>query len=196
MTEEGQFVAEADPLEISRGTDDSGEPFVRFEVTIHPPLDADTDHDLSHQRHLFDNADEHVHPQQDEHMEVLAGEYGVTIEGTDHVLSAGEEITVPAGTTHSQWNATDRPIRVVHRHYPPRESAAIYESLFALAQAGATDEKGMPNPLQVAVVVDEYPGHTYRPSPSVGVQKAMFGALAVVGRVLGYEATHSREDTG
>ncbi|WP_255151016.1 cupin domain-containing protein [Halorarius halobius] len=184
---------DADPLVVTGGTDEAGEEFVRFEVTVHPRPGAG-DGGLAHERHLFDNSDPHVHPKQEERFEVVAGEYGIERDGTEHRLTPGDELTVPAGTPHRQFNPTAEPIRVVHEHRPPRESAEIFESFYALAQAGETDEKGMPGLLRTAVLVDEYPGHTYRPTPPVVVQKAMFGALAAVGRLAGYEATHAHED--
>ncbi|MFB6197003.1 MAG: cupin domain-containing protein, partial [Halobacteriaceae archaeon] len=65
---------------------------------------------------------------------------------------------------------------------------------YALAQTGRTDADGMPGLLQTAVVGDEYPDHTYRASPPVPVQKVLFSVLASVGRLAGYEGTHTHDD--
>jgi len=47
----------------------------------------------------------HLHPAQDEHFEVLAGEVTIELDGTRHTLHAGDTIDVPRGTAHQMWNA-------------------------------------------------------------------------------------------
>ncbi|WP_276274263.1 cupin domain-containing protein [Haloarcula litorea] len=186
-------VNDAEPLVFEHGMDESGEKYVRMEVTLHPGTDTAND-DLAHHPTLFDVPDRHVHPKQEERFEVVTGEYAIERDGTQHTLTPGDELVVPPGTPHTQRNPTDDPIRVAHEHRPPLDSPTVYESFYALAQTGQTDDDGMPGPLQTAVVVDEYPGHTYRPSPPVPVQKALFSVLAGVGRLAGYEATHTHDD--
>ncbi|WP_435064861.1 hypothetical protein [Halobaculum sp. EA56] len=67
------------------------------------------------------------------------------------------------------------------------------ESVYALAQAGKTNEEGAPGLLQSAVIFDEYPDTSvYLTVAPVFVQQAVSSALAPIGRLLGYEATHSR----
>lgn len=185
---------EAEPFVIEGGPD-AEEGFEGFEVTVHPlPENEAGDSGLTHQRWLIDNPDEHVHPHQDEHIEALAGEYSVDIDGTTHRLSEGEGITVPAGTPHRHWNPTERPVRVHHRHEPPMAVAAHAETMFALAQAGRTNEKGIPSPLQFAVITDSYPDMAFTTVLPISVQKVLFALLAPIGRLLGYEAEYTRED--
>jgi hypothetical protein len=48
--------------------------------------------------------------------------------------------------------------------------------------------------LQLAVTTAAFPGESlYVAGVPVGVQRAAFSVLAVVGRLLGYESTHSRD---
>lgn len=56
---------------------------------------------------------EHIHPHQDEHFEVLAGRAAFQIDGHHHVLGAGENIDVPAGTRHTFANAGEDEMRVI-----------------------------------------------------------------------------------
>lgn len=189
-------LAEADPAEITMRSEETDDEFARFEFTVHPSPDMSGQEDtLSHRRFIMDNPDEHVHPSEEEFIEVLSGEYGVAFEGTDHILAAGDEITVPMNTAHRHWNPTDQPIRVAHEHHPAaRKSEAIFETLYALAQADRTDEKGIPNLLQFAVINKAYPGHVYRTDLPISVQKLLFTLLAPIGRLAGYEATYTRDD--
>lgn len=189
MAADSHDLTNADPFEITKRPADTGGDFVRFEATVHPGLDAKaSDVDLNHERFLLDNPDEHLHPHQKEVIEVLAGEYAVEFEGTEHRLSEGDQITVPQNTAHRHWNPTANPIRVAHEHHPARESASHAETMWALAQDGKTNEKGIPDPLQFAVVSKAYPGIAYTTAVPIPVQKAMFAVLAPIGRLMGYQA--------
>lgn len=195
MSTGGPDDTDAEPFEITERAADTDGEFVRFEATVHPGLDAEaTDVDLDHERFLLDNPDEHLHPHQEEVIEVLAGEYAVEIQGSEHRLSDGEEITVPKNTAHRHWNPSGKPVRVAHEHHPARDSADHAEAMWALAQDGKTNEKGIPNPLRFAVVNNAYPGVAYTTAIPIAVQKAMFAVLAPIGRLAGYEAAYSREE--
>lgn len=195
MSTDGPDDTNAEPFEITERAADTDGEFVRFEATVHPGLDAEaTDVDLDHERFLLDNPDEHLHPHQEEVIEVLAGEYAVEIQGSEHRLSDGEEITVPKNTAHRHWNPSGKPVRVAHEHHPARDSADHAEAMWALAQDGKTNEKGIPNPLRFAVVNNAYPGVAYTTAIPIAVQKAMFAVLAPIGRLAGYEAAYSREE--
>lgn len=195
MNERTAALAGAEPFEITHRPDETNGDYVRFESIVHPaPEAAGTDHGLDHERYLIDNPDEHVHPHQREVIEVLVGEYGVAFEGTEHRLREGETITVPADTPHRHWNPTARPVRVAHEHHPARDSPAHVETMYALAQEGKANEKGIPNPLRFAVVNRAYPGVAYTTTVPIWVQKAMFALLAPIGWLLGYEASHEQRE--
>lgn len=195
MSGNSQDVADAEPFEITKRAVDTGGAYVRFEATVHPAIDAETPNvDLDHERFLLDNPDEHIHPHQEEVIEVLGGEYAVEFGGTEHRLDDGDEITVPQNTPHRHWNPSAQPVRVAHEHHPPRDSAALGEAMYALAQDGKTDEKGMPNLLQFAVLNRAYPGIAYTTDVPIPVQKAMTAVLGPLGRLAGYEANYSRDE--
>lgn len=186
---------DVEPFAFTKRTAETDGRYVRFEATVHPSPDGTgSTVGLSHRRWLVDNPDEHRHPNQTEVAEVIAGEYRVAFDGTVHALTEGEEITIPENTPHRHWNPTDQPIRVAHEHHPARQSEALIETLYALAQSGKTDAGGMPNALQLAVINDAYPGHAYLTTLPVGVQKAAIRLLAPIGRLAGYTATHSVDD--
>jgi mannose-6-phosphate isomerase-like protein (cupin superfamily) len=46
----------------------------------------------------------HLHPDQDEHFEVLDGRLHALVDGDQRMLEAGETIDVPRGTTHQMWS--------------------------------------------------------------------------------------------
>lgn len=195
MSDGGQAIENAEPLEVTKHVSNSSGEYVRFETTVHPSVDAvGADDELDHERFLIDNPDEHLHPHQKEVIEVLAGEYGVEIDGSEHRLNKGEEITVPKNTPHRHWNPSAKPVRVAHEHHPALDSAEHVEAMYSLAQQGKTNEKGIPNPLRFAVVNKAYPGVAYTTAVPVAIQKALFTLLAPVGRLLGYSAEYGGDN--
>ena len=189
-------LTDRNPHVVLQGPAETDGELVRFESTMYPAPEADGNAtDLSHERWGLDNDFEHVHPEQEERWEVRSGELRVTFEGTEQTLTEGEEITLPADVPHRHWNPTDEPIRVVWERRPAFETAEWAESVYALAQAGKTDEDGVPSVLQSVVIFDEYSTENpYFATVPVSVQKVAASLLAPVGRLVGYEPTHSRED--
>lgn len=188
-------LSDTKPFEILKRTEETDGAYVRLAATLYPSPDTpDRKVDLPHHRWAADNGDEHIHPNQEEYLKVLSGTYRVVVEGTEHTLTEGEDITLPPNTPHRHWNPTDRPIRTVKEDRPARDSEAFFTALYVLAQTGRTDEEGFPSFLQFAVLQDEYPGHAYMTDLPVGVQKALFAALAPVGRALGYRADPPLQD--
>ncbi|MEF8938234.1 MAG: cupin domain-containing protein [Salinivenus sp.] len=189
MSSDPQDLTEAEPFQITKSAEETGGEFVRFEATHYPaPGSAGTGEDLPFHRWANDNADEHVHPNQEERLKVLSGTYRVIIDGTEHTLTEGEEIVCPPNTPHRHFNPTAEPIRTLKEDRPARQSEAFFSALYALAQKGRADEEGLPPFLQFAVLQDAYPGHAYMTDLPVEMQKAMFSALGPVGRHLGYRA--------
>lgn len=198
MTEEQLEFARLEPFEVLDRPDDPDSDPLRFEVTLHPaPNEAGDGTDLAHNRWAVDlgEDDEHFHPRFEERFEVLAGEYRVVVNDTDTTLTEGDDIVLPENVPHRHWNPAGRPARVRYEARPGHRGAELFETLYALAQAGETNEKGLPNLLQFAVIQDAYPGYFYRTDLPESVQKVMAKALAPLGRLAGYEATYSRDGT-
>lgn len=185
----------ADPFEITTRPEETDGDFVRFEVTVHPGHETEPGYtDLDHEPFLLDNPDEHLHPHQEEIIEVLDGEYAVEIAGSETRLNDGEEITIPEATPHRHYNPSAEPVRVAHEHHPARDSAAHAETMWALAQDGKTDEKGMPNMLRFAVISKAYPEIAYTTAVPIPVQKGMVALLAPLGRLVGYRPEYPLEE--
>lgn len=194
MTEEPAPITEREPLVFHRRPDDPETDPLRIEVTVHPaPGEAEDEAELSHNRWAVDQSDEHVNPKWDEWFEVVAGEYRVVVDGTTTTLTEGDDIVLPAGVPHRHWNPDGRPARIRYEARPGRRGAELFETLYALAQDGQTNEDGLPNPLRFAVMQDAYSGYFYTTDLPRSLQRVMFGVLSPVGRLAGYEATYSRE---
>lgn len=195
MVDEPGDIPDMNPHVVRKGRDETDGEFVRLESTMYPePVDAPAAGDLSHEPWGLDNDFEHIHPDQTERWTVLRGELRVAVDGSEQTLTAGDEITLPADVPHRHWNPTDRPIRVAWERRPAFQTETWAESVYALAQAGKTDDEGVPNPLQIAVWIDAFPAATAYPTVvPITLQRRLASLLAPVGRFVGFDAAYSRE---
>jgi len=128
----------------------------------------------------------HVHPHQQERVEVLAGNVGAHIGRRRSVVGAGARLTVAAGTPHRFWNAGDDTAHLVAEISPALAFESLVETLCALAADGRTNAAGLPSPLRFAVVAAAH-FDTFRLAfPPAPVQRLAFALAAPVGRALGY----------
>jgi hypothetical protein len=63
-------------------------------------------------------------------------------------------------------------------------------TLFCLAREGKTNQKGLPNPLQMAVIAKEFVDVLQMMSPPPWIQRLLFGILAPSGWPVGYKAIY------
>ena len=130
---------------------------------------------------------EHVHPIQDEHFEVIAGQAGFSVDRSQRVLGAGEAIDVPAETRHTFWNAGEEEMRVIFEFRPALPSTErFYELYFGFAQEGRVNAKAMPGLLDIATVSDEWAEHAILAKPPAWLQLALFRALRPIARLAGH----------
>jgi mannose-6-phosphate isomerase-like protein (cupin superfamily) len=136
-------------------------------------------------------AGEHVHPALAERFRVIAGTLGTKLDGVERTLSAGEEATAPAGTKHDWWNAGDVEAGVLVEVTPPEPRfEAMIATLFGLANAGKTNAKGLPNPLQLSLIATEFADVVRFTKPPAPVQKVLFAILGAVARRRGYKGVY------
>jgi quercetin dioxygenase-like cupin family protein len=133
---------------------------------------------------------EHLHPALVERFTVLEGELTLKLDGQTSVLREGESAVIEAGVWHDWWNAADRNARARVEITPGERFAHMIETLYGLARLGHTNASGMPPPLQLALVGREFGDVIVFRSPPRAIQRAVFGALAPVARLLGYRATY------
>jgi mannose-6-phosphate isomerase-like protein (cupin superfamily) len=135
----------------------------------------------------------HIHPDQDEHFEVLAGKAGFDVDGHHQVLSAGETIDVPQGTSHTFANAGPDEMRVRFEFRPAQPSTEqFYELYFAFAQQGRVNASAMPGLLDIATVWRLTSEHAVLARPPAVIQHALFRALAPVARIARRQPPHSQ----
>ena len=132
----------------------------------------------------------HLHPNQDERFEIVAGELEMRLDGHTVVGRAGDVIVVPMGTKHQFRNVTDEEVRFVEVR-PALQFEQLLETMYALAADGKTNRKGMPNPLRLAVIANAHFDDVRLPFPPAWMQRVGLALGAPLGRVLGYGATYT-----
>ena len=112
-----------DRLVVLEEASDSARESFRFEILTDVVMSAPEDH---------------VHRDQAEHIEVLAGSLSVRVAGREHVLRAGASITIPAGTPHAVWNVDPGRTRSVGEFTPALDMQERMEAQFrGVAARGA-----------------------------------------------------------
>jgi quercetin dioxygenase-like cupin family protein len=137
------------------------EDLLRIE-TVNPPSD--------------DREPLHVHPCQESGAEVLSGSLVFEVDGTCTTLAPGESISIPANAPHRFWSGGNDDARAIQYFRPALAIGDFFETLFALAAADKLDARGMPRPLQLAVMVPEF-GREIRP---VGIPWPLLRSLALL----------------
>ena len=73
---------------------------------------------------------------------------------------------------------------------PALQFEQLLETMFALANDGRTNRKGLPNPLRLAVIANHHFEDVRLPFPPAWVQRLGLVVGAPIGRLLGYGATY------
>ncbi len=83
---------------------------------------------------------------------MLDGLLGLRVGDKELVASPGDVAVVAPGTPHRFWNAGEDEARFLCEVRPALQFESLIETMFTLAAEGKTNRKGMPNPLQLAVI--------------------------------------------
>jgi mannose-6-phosphate isomerase-like protein (cupin superfamily) len=133
---------------------------------------------------------EHMHPGLVERFRVEDGELTLLLDGRKSVLGVGEEVEIQPGVWHDFWNEADRTAIVRVEVTPGERFAHLLETLFGLAREGHVDNRGMPRPLQLALLATEFSDVIVFRKPPIAVQRSLFGILAPLARRRGYRGTY------
>jgi quercetin dioxygenase-like cupin family protein len=134
-------------------------------------------------------AGEHIHPNISERFTVISGTLGANVGGVERRLEAGEEVTAAPGVPHDWWNAGEDFASVLVEVEGPdkqrRRFDAMFATIFGLANAGRTNARGMPGPLQLALLAREFSDVIVFTRPPPAIQAPLFASLGLVGRMRG-----------
>jgi quercetin dioxygenase-like cupin family protein len=135
-------------------------------------------------------AGEHMHPTLVERFRVEDGELTLLLDGRKSVLGVGEQVEIQPGVWHDFWNEADRTAIVRVEVTPGERATHLLETLFGLAREGHVNKRGMPHPLQLALLATEFSDIIVFRKPPIAVQRSLFGILAPLARRRGYHGTY------
>jgi mannose-6-phosphate isomerase-like protein (cupin superfamily) len=155
---------------LEEGTDERGEYLVIEHVWTRPGMMAGP----------------HWHPVLTETFRVLEGTMRFRIDGREFVLGPGEGFTVRPGEVHRFWNEGEGRLRVIHEVRPPGHHREMFELWHRLDLAGKTNRQGVPkDPLALGLLWELQDG--YLAGGPASIQRFVFGGLARLARLTGYE---------
>jgi quercetin dioxygenase-like cupin family protein len=128
----------------------------------------------------------HTHPIQESRFEILAGHVKFQIDGSERGAGPGEVVTIPEKVPHCFWNDGEEIAHYLQEFRPALRSEHFFRTLFGLAREGKIDERGMPSPLALAVLVPTM-GNVIRPtSPPWLVLRGLAWFFGPIARMRGY----------
>lgn len=126
----------------------------------------------------------HVHPHQQQRVEVIAGSLGAEIDGAHSLVGTGARLTVPPGVPHRFWNAGEDTLDLVTELTPALGFESLVEALHALAVARRMDTRGRPGVLQTSAIAAEYFDTARLAFPPAPVQRLILALAAPLAHAL------------
>jgi quercetin dioxygenase-like cupin family protein len=74
----------------------------------------------------------HLHPSQEERLEISGAPMTVRIGDDERVYQPGEVAVVPPGVPHVVWNPTDRHVTALMQFRPALDTETLFETFFGL----------------------------------------------------------------
>jgi mannose-6-phosphate isomerase-like protein (cupin superfamily) len=134
----------------------------------------------------------HAHPSIRERFEVVEGTLTLRVDGQEHRLTAGERRTIEPGQVHHYRNTETTDCVFRCEVWPAARFEAMILTLFCLAGEGRTNADGVPSPLQMAVILDEFDDTMRIAGPPRWLQRLLLPPLARIGRARGLRPTYER----
>ena len=123
----------------------------------------------------------HVHPEQEERFVVHHGTVQFRLGMKRIVAGPGDTVVVPKGRVHAFKNVGGEDAKVRVQVTPALDMEQLFETTVALAEAGATNRKGMPKPIHLALFVRRFRREVRAPFPPAPVVNALLAPLAWMG---------------
>jgi quercetin dioxygenase-like cupin family protein len=128
----------------------------------------------------------HVHPEQEERFVVHSGRVRFRLGARKIVAGPGDVVVVPAGKVHAFKNVGGEEAKVRVQVSPALDMERLFEATVALAAEGATNRKGMPKPLHLALFVRRFRREVRAPFPPAPIVAALLAPLAWIGTRRGH----------
>jgi len=124
----------------------------------------------------------HIHPSQEERIEVISGTLTALLNGNIKILPTGESITIRPGELHNFWNASSEVVHFRVEHRPALNIHDFIETIGGLVKDGMIKyDNSFSDKLQMAVVVNRFKEIMILPMP----QRFIIKLMGIIGEFLG-----------
>lgn len=127
----------------------------------------------------------HMHPLQQEHVEVLSGGLVGEVGDQAKTLGPGDVSVIPATVMHHWRSQPGAQTHLLVEFQPALCTEVVFETLIGLAGEGKVRRNGMPRLPQAAVFIQEYGDELYFPIPGP-IKAVLANVVAPAARKLGY----------
>jgi quercetin dioxygenase-like cupin family protein len=134
----------------------------------------------------------HVHPNQSETFEVVAGRLSMKAGRDKLVAQPGDVVTVVPGQVHRFWNESDESVTFRCTVAPSLEFERFIETMFALGDDGKLSRRGLPSPLRLAAIANAHFEDSRAPYIPAWLQKAGLASGALLAKAVGFGPTYER----
>ena len=139
---------------------------------------------------------EHVHPHQEQRLQVLSGPLAASVGGRRRIAGPGARFTVPAGSRCRFWNPGDEAVHLVVEISPALALESFVKGACLLTARARSCGRVRPGLLERAVLAALH-FDTVRPaSPPAPVQRLWLAVAAPLGRALGHRPLPSPTGPG
>ena len=133
----------------------------------------------------------HFHPHQRETFTMKSGALTYVLgDAEPRVARAGDTLTVEPGVRHNWWNEGPEAVEMVGVLEPAGRWLEFMETIYGLTNEGKVSPRGIPNPLQMAVVAWEFRREWVPAALPAAARMTVLPILAAIGRAVGYRATY------
>jgi mannose-6-phosphate isomerase-like protein (cupin superfamily) len=133
----------------------------------------------------------HVHPNQEERFEIVDGTMRFRRGFRKVIAKPGDVVVVPPRVRHKFQNGGDEKAHVRVEVRPALRMKELLETSVDLAKEGHTNSKGMPNPLDLALFMQEFKDEVTGPFLPGWLQRTALAPLAWIAKKRGHSARYA-----
>lgn len=133
----------------------------------------------------------HLHPRQEERLEISGAPMTVRIGDDERVYQPGEVAVVPPGVLHVVWNPTDRDVTALMQFRPALNTETMFETFFGLAKDGKVGKNDLRDKLHLLVLARVYRRELQLPPAEQRVVGPLATLIAPIAGLFGF---HGRYD--
>lgn len=132
----------------------------------------------------------HVHPSQEERLEISGAPMMVRIGDDEREYQPGEVAVVPPGVPHVVWNASGQDVEARMQFRPALDTETMFETFFGLAKDERVGRNDLRNTMHLLALARTYRREMQVPPPGQRVVGILALLASPIVRALGYRGRY------